>query len=235
MAPVADTLDPIPVASVHWRRSYRIVPARFPPISLFEDVAASPDDLDALNELEGATSARLREEAGEIHLIRPEDRRFGNGYSPVMAAFTYPAPSRFSDGAFGVYYCAKHERTAVAETRYHRERFLRESSEPPMALEMRVYIAEVRAPLLDLRIDPALTAPYLHRDDWGPSQRLGARARQSGCHGLVYPSVRDSDHGECGALLRPPAVGPTRQGKHFEYRWDGERISQIVELRSTPY
>ncbi len=233
--PVADECNLFPVSPVRWPRSYRIVPARFPPIALFEGIAGDPADLDALNELEGLTSNRLREEAGEIHLIKQEDRRYGPGWSPIMAALCYSRPSRFTDGSFGVYYCADKERTAVAETRYHRERFLAESNEPPMAVEMRVYIAELDADLLDLRGDTNLATSYLDPDNYANSQRLGAVARMQDHYGLVYPSVRDQEGGHCAAVFRPPALGSTRQGKHFEYRWDGQRITAVVELRETSY
>ena len=235
MVPVAGELDQFPVSPIHWPRSYRIVPARFPPVALFEGVAGNSGDLDALNELEGLTSSRLREEAGEIHLIQQQDRRFGPGWSPVMAALCYPRASRFTEGVFGVYYCADSERTAVAETRYHRERFLAESGEPPMAIEMRVYIAELQAPLVDLRSDADNAAPYLDPKNYAAARHLGGVARSHGHFGLVYPSVRDPEGGDCAAVLRPPALGPARQGKHFEYRWNGQRITSIVELRQSSY
>ncbi len=219
--------------AIHWPRSYRIVPSRFPPIDLFEGVAGEPGDLDALNELEGLTSRRLREEAGEIHLVAEEDRRYGPGCTPVMAAFTYPRESRFSDGSFGLYYCTEREGTAVAESRFHRERFLRESSQPSITAEMRVYIAELRASLIDLCA--AGGAPYLNPDDWGPSQRLGLEAREAMRYGFVYPSVRDQEQGLCAGVLRPPALGAAQQGSHLGYKWDGERITDVVELGETPY
>lgn len=202
---------------------------------IFEGIAGSPGDLDALNELEGLTSSRLREQAGHIHMLKAEDRRFGPGWSPIMAAICYPRPSRFTDGTFGVYYCADNERTAVVETRYHRERFLAESREAPIAIEMRVYIAEVDGELLDLRDNRIQSKPYLDPRDWTQGQRLGSQVRAADKDGLVYPSVRDHRGGECAAIMRPPALGPARQGKHFEYRWNGERISDVVEIRRTAY
>ncbi|BBI53594.1 hypothetical protein HORIV_60150 [Vreelandella olivaria] len=76
-----------PLSNITWRPSYRVIPSRFPPIDLFEGVNSNPDDWNLLNELEGETSARLREEAGTIHLVRDDDRRYGPGWTPVMAAF----------------------------------------------------------------------------------------------------------------------------------------------------
>src|SRR5690606_22607554 len=97
---------------IHWQPSWRIVPSRFPPVGLFDRIA-SPDDLDALFELEGMTNPRLRQELGELSLVPAERRISGPGTTPIMAAFTHPSPdgSRFSDGSWGVYYAARERET----------------------------------------------------------------------------------------------------------------------------
>jgi hypothetical protein len=41
--------------------------------------------------------------------------------------------------------------TAIAETRYHREQFLRATSEPPMELDIRVLVADLQQHLHDIR------------------------------------------------------------------------------------
>lgn len=219
-----------PLSTIEWRPSYRVVPSRFPPIDLFERVA-TPGDRDLLNQLEGETSSRLREEAGDIHMVREEDRRYGPGWTPVMAAFCYFSAqgSRFSDGTFGVYYCAMSEATAIAETRYHAERFLRDSSEPPMQLQQRVYLSDLNGRLHDLRGNPDAT-PLLDLDDWQAGQVFGRQIRDAQADGIVYPSVRDPD-GECAAVLRPPVLSATRQGRHLGYEWDGECIRHILEIK----
>ena len=50
-----------------------------------------------------------------------------------MAAFTHlnPEGSRFSDGSWGVFYAGNDLNTAIAETRHHRERFLRNAAQGP--------------------------------------------------------------------------------------------------------
>jgi hypothetical protein len=219
-----------PVRRVTWRPCYRIIPSRFPPVDLFEGVNGSPDDWELLSEYEGETSTRLRQEGGEIHLVREEDRRAGPGWTPVMAAFCYPTPSgsRFADGSFGVYYAARMEDTAIAETRYHTERFMRESSEPPIQLQRRVYLANLNAEMVDLRGRDSATT-LLAPDNWSASQKFGCRAWENGEYGIVYPSVRDSS-GECVAVLRPPALSPAWQGAHLIYEWDGVRITHVFEI-----
>ncbi|WNL41956.1 RES family NAD+ phosphorylase [Halomonas sp. PAMB 3264] len=215
--------------ALQWRPSYRVVPSRFPPIDLFERVA-EPDDWSLLNQLEGETSARLREEAGAIHMMPASDRRYGPGWTPIMAAFCHFSGqgSRFSNGSFGVYYCARTEATAIAETRYHMERFMKDSNEPPMQLQQRVYLSDLQGELFDLRDNPE-AAPLLNPESWQAGQAFGLRLREDGADGIVYPSVRETG-GECAAVLRPPVMSATRQGRHLGYEWDGERIRHVLEL-----
>lgn len=219
-----------PFHIVTWRPCYRIVPSRFPPVDLFEGVNGAPEDWALLSAYEGETSTRLRQEAGEIDLVRSEDRRSGPGWTPVMAAFCYPAPSgsRFADGSFGVYYAAHTEDAAIAETRYHTERFMRESNEPPIQLQRRVYLANLNAEMIDLRGRTSASA-LLAPDDWSASRAFGRDAWQQGAYGIVYPSVRAAES-ECVAVLRPPALSPTWQGAHLIYDWDGTRISHVFEI-----
>ena len=219
-----------PLCNVSWRPSYRVIPSRFPPIDLFEGVNSNADDWDLLNELEGETSARLQEEAGAIHLVRDDDRRYGPGWTPVMAAFChFPATgSRFSDGTFGAYYCALTEATAIAETVYHAERFMEAANEPPMMLQQRVYLSDLTGQLLDLRGQDAAQA-LLDPDSWSAGQTLGRKAWEEQTDGIVYASVRDLE-GECAAVLRPPVLSATRQGRHLGYDWDGQRIRHVYEL-----
>ena len=116
-----------------WTPCYRIVPSRYPPIHLFERVA-NPDDLEAIFVLESLTNERIRDEVGDLSLVAPEDRISGAGTSPIMAAFTHIKPNggRFTDGTYGAYYAGIDLDTAIAETVYHREQFMRATSEIPM-------------------------------------------------------------------------------------------------------
>ena len=91
--------------------------------------------------VESLTNLRLREEAGDIRLVAPQDRVYGDGASWIMAAFTHPPVDgrggRFNMD-FGIYYCSADESVAVAESAYHRERFLRDSHIEQLLLEMRM-------------------------------------------------------------------------------------------------
>lgn len=218
-----------PRSHIAWAPCWRIIPSRFPPISLFERVAA-PEDLDAVLELEAMTNPRLRDEVGEISLVPPGERVSGPGSSIIMAAFTHlnPEGSRFSDGSFGVFYAAAALETAIAETVYHRERFMRATAEKAMDLDMRVYLIDLEGELHDLRGRPEAFAAACHPTDYSAGQRLARRLRAAGAGGIVYHSVRH-ETGLCAAVFRPKLLSNGRQERHLCYRWDGQRISDIYE------
>jgi hypothetical protein len=225
---LAGTEDP-PVRRVRWRGAVRIIPSRFPPVSLFERVA-DPADFEQLYEIEALTNPRLRDEVGELELVPRGERVFGPGSSYIMASFTHlhPAGGRFNDGTFGAWYGARDRATAVAETSYHRARFLAATNEPPLSFDMRVLEARLDGRLHDLR-GAVLPAIY-HLTDYGAGQRLGRRLRSAGSAGLSFDSVRRAG-GECVAIYRPRALSACRQAEHLVYSWDGTRIARVVEQR----
>jgi hypothetical protein len=229
MPSVAGEANEPPLADVRGKQ-YRIVSSHYPPIALFEGLVR-PERMGEVFELEALTNDRLREQAGQLHLVRPEDRLSEPGGSVVMAAFTHVSAgrkSRFSDGNYGVYYAGRSLDTAIAETRYHRERFLRATREEPGEIDMRVYMGEVVQRLHDLR-GAAYEAEH-DPDDWGAGQRCGRRLRAEGSRGVVYRSVRNPG-GECIGALRPPAVTVPRQSIHLAYEWGGERIIRVFHKR----
>ena len=217
---------------VRFKPCHRIVPSRLPTIHLFERVA-DPTDWDALYALESMTNPRLRNEVGELSLVPVADRVSGPNASVVMAPFTHLSPpgTRFTDGHFGAYYAAESLDTAVAETRFHRENFLRASLQPATELEMRCYLADVACELHDLRTRRAEMRDVYDPSSYGSSQKLGRELRAAGSNGIAFDSVR-RDGGECVAIFRPRLVQNVRQGVHLRYAWDGNSITDVYEIRT---
>ena len=222
----------IPVNAISWHPCYRIIPSRFPPINLFEEVA-DPADLEAVFEIEAMTNDRLREEAGDLSLVPEEDRVSGPGSSPIMAAFTHlnPDGDRFTDGSYGVFYAANSIETSIAETKHHRAKFMLATKEPAQELDMRVYAVDLDANLHDVRDMRETHAAYYHPQKYAVAQELGANLRKSGSDGIVYQSVRN-DGGECAAVFRPRLLSNCRQERHLCYVWDGGKIANIYEKRN---
>ena len=148
-----------------------------------------------------------------------------------MAAFTHlnPEGSRFSDGTYGVYYACSSLNTAVAESRYHRERFLVRTKEDAIELDMRTYLADLAGDLHDIRSRKDLAVIY-DPNDYSAGQALGRKLKALNSYGIAYDSVRDRG-GECAAVLRPPVLSPCIQGPHFGYVWDGSRITSVYEKK----
>lgn len=217
----------VPVADIDWRPAHRIVASRFPPVGPWDRIA-QPEDFEALAEIEGLTNARIREEMGTLSQVPRERWVVGPGSTPIMAAFTHlnPEGSRFSNGSFGVIYVSASVQTAIRETVFHRERFLRRTQEPPLQVQMRRYVTAVRRRLLDVRGG----FPDLHDPgNYSESQRFAGNARAAGADGVVYDSVRDRG-GQCAAAFWPDCVAPFVQAAHYAYVWDGESITNVIEL-----
>lgn len=212
-----------------WDKLHRLVPSHFPPIDLFENVA-SPADLEIVWALESATNDRLLEEAGNLFLVPEDERISGPGTSPVMAAFTHIAvATRFTEGtSYGVYYGAKELDTALAETIYHREKFLSATNEPDTELTMRCYINKIALELHDVRGDEF---KHLYTDDYSAPQQFAKHMRANGSNGLLYKSVRDKG-GECVAAFKPKAVTIPVQSAHYKYIWSGKKqaIEHVLEV-----
>ncbi|MBS0286003.1 MAG: RES family NAD+ phosphorylase [Proteobacteria bacterium] len=211
---------------------HRLIPSRFPPVLLF-DWADSEEELEEIAALEGITNDRIKTEYGDISLVAKEDWVGGPGSTPLMAAFTHPGNSRFADGTYGVYYAANNLETAVAETKFHREIFLKASNEAACLIQMREYISKVNKKLVDLFNEKYNHLLQTDINQYATSQDFGRQARIQKLWGLYYPSVRNIS-GKCVAIFRPPALTIPVQGCHLDYIWDGHKISEVRVSASWP-
>ncbi|HZP11925.1 MAG TPA: RES family NAD+ phosphorylase [Nevskiaceae bacterium] len=205
---------------------FRVIPSRYPPVGLFDRVA-DPADLDQVFAIEALTNDRLREEVGQLQLVPRTRRIAGPGTSPIMAAFTHPRESRFSDGQFGVLYAASELEAAIEETKHHSARFLMATKEAPINVEMRSYVVQIATKrACDIRVgydaehDP---------DSYVASREFGLRARNANVDALVYRSVRKSG-AHCVAAFFPDIVSRHVQHKHFQYAWNGRSIEHVLEM-----
>lgn len=220
----------IPVTPFEWHPAYRIIPTRFPSIYLFDRVATE-DDFNALYALEALTNDRVRDEQGEIELVPRDQRIFGPGTGPIMAAFTHVNPngSRFSDGSYGMFYAARDRETAIAETKHHHGKFLLATSEGPMRMEMRLYDVRIHAALHDLRSPGVVPDDVYAPDSWSGSRALGIALRAANSAGVGYRSVRNPPNGESVGLFRPAGASDCIHSKYLLYEWDGMAFTAVYE------
>lgn len=218
--------------SFNQEKCWRIIPSRFPPINLFERVT-NPEDLDAIIEIESLTNDRLRDEVGNLTIVPKEDRISGPGSSYIMAAFTHlnKDGSRFSDGTWGVYYAALSLETSIAETKYHREKFLSATNEEPIRIDMRVLTARIKGELDNINVPDYLNNNVYDPDDYRNSQDFAKDLKKKRSNGIFYRSVRH-DVGKNVAIFKPKLLNSCHQEQHLEYHWNGKHITHIFEKRA---
>jgi len=218
----------LPVSEVD-QLVYRVILSRYPQIDLFERVS-SPEEWDVLYAVESLTNPRLRDETGDIRLVAPEDRVYGDGASWIMAAFTHPPVDgrggRFNKD-FGVYYCSPAESVAVAESSFHRARFLMESRIEAASQDMRVIRAHVGPSVLHDVRDLAGGAIY-DPDNYTESQQLGYALRGANSFGVHYRSVRTE--GECIGVMRPRILSDAIHWRYLRYHYHKGQIVEVEPL-----
>lgn len=222
----------LPVLPGHERVGRRLVNSKFPPISLFDDVA-SGEEFEALYRLQALTNPRLQTEVGDLGLLRREEIPFGiSGCSYATAPFTHVNPdgSRFSDGSFGMLYIADTSDTALAEVEYHQRRYwsgVQGLNYDRFVFRMlRVSFSdEGFADACSMTREDLVYSP----DSYHAARQLGLALRQSESPGLQYWSVRHAE-GVCWGLFTPSVVSDIVQTSHYEMVWSGGDISSISRL-----
>ena len=221
-------IDTLPASEAN-EQVYRVILARYPQVHLFERVS-SPQDWEMLYAVESLTNPRLRDEVGDIRLVPPEDRVYGDGASWIMAAFTHPPVDvrggRFNRD-FGLYYCTADEAVAIAESSFHSARFLRESRIEHTTQEMRVIRAQLGPTTLhDVRhlVGDAIYDP----NEYAIGQHLGHALRDAKSFGVHYNSVRAE--GECYAVMRPRALSDAIHWRYLRYHYDQGAIVEVESL-----
>ena len=190
----------------------------------------SVHDVAALDTIEALTNPRIRQDWSPRKKIRPKDI----GAAPdelVMASFVYSGASRFTDGSFGVYYAGFERETAIAESRFHTERFLALSHAGATNVFKRVLHARFSGAYDDLRGIPASNPVYApDPQGYAAAQRYGlgvyARDREDG---IVYRSVRRED-GTCAVAFRPRLVTDCMVAEMLMYAYDGAHIDTIMRV-----
>ena len=211
---------------------YRLINSKYPPKSLFDDVAGD-DEFEAVFAIQKLTNPRLRNEIGELNLVPLAQRPFGiNGCHYAMGPFVHvnPEGSRFSAGQFGVFYAAENIQTAIAETRYHQENYFKKVQGLKFdRIVMRGLKAVFTADLLNI-LNPLQTEQgWYHPDDYSASRILGNEIKKNRQAGVLYGSVRNN-YQPCYALFSPEYISEVIQCSHYEYIWDGKEITSTLKI-----
>jgi len=226
--------DDLPQIKLQQQRSYRLINSKYPPVSVFDDVADA-DEFDALFALQALTNPRLQAQAGNLSLLPRTEIPFGlAGCSYAIAPFTHvnPAGSRFSDGRFGVLYLADSVQTAISEVAYHQGCYW--SKVTGLAYERFVFKALScefsNVSLTDLTGLAPQHSIY-HPQDYSAARALGISLREQGWAGVQYGSVRNNG-ALCWGLFSPQYVTQMVQSAHYEMIWQSGGISAINQIVS---
>lgn len=195
--------------------------ARRAPEDAFERIASPGEALELLEVIA----------AGQPVRFDPSDIATGDGAGWVLAAFLHGGAARFNDETFGVFYAARDEATALAETQFHYARFLTAAREGYTLLGVRVLHAYVAADPVDIRGRATLFAELYDPDPnrYAAPQRWATERRAEGADGIVYGSVRKSG-GECVALFRPRLIARCRADDRLVYEWNGESFAATYTI-----
>lgn len=213
-------------------------------IDIFQELVDDPAAVSVLMEHEMATKP-TREHQPIIS--RPFDD--AATYDPIATAiqwpFAHPAASRYSAGAYGVWYGARTMAAAIYETVYHfRVNTLASdaarNTQKPIVQERRVHLVQCGAALVDLRsrceTDTALIDPcnYTH------CQSLGAEIRSAFLPGILTLSAR-LPGADIAAVFVRDALSNPRHVCYLTYKLDTathrvavERTPGVVEYLIDP-
>jgi hypothetical protein len=228
-----DILDGLPVVRDAFPRTVRLVSSARLRDSVLRALV-DDGDLEALAEIEGATSARLQAEHRGSGTIDMRELVHGVPYAGfINAAFAYSKPrelNRFNGPGRGAWYAALEAVTCLAEVGFHMTEFLARTGTFSATVEYAEMNASLAGEYVDLRgrpdhkcLDPDPEVGY----PIGNAVADAARAR--GLNGIVYPSVRHSG-GTCFAALWPHAVQSVAPGDLYRLTWDGAREPHVARI-----
>ena len=226
-------INGVPVVRDAFPRTVRLVATARLRASVLAELV-DDGDLDALAEIEGATSRRLTAETRGIAGLPANELVHGVPHAHfINASFAYAKPralSRFNSPDRGAWYAALDVETSIAEVAYHLTQALADAGDFNAVVDYAEMHASLAGEFMDLRqrshhqaLNPDETRGY------AAGNALATAARLAGLNGVIYPSVRHPG-GTCIAALWPHAVQSVVQGEVWRLTWDGKPEHHVSRL-----
>lgn len=184
----------------------------------------SSDEIDALAEIEGATSHRLAAQDHGAEGIGSTEFVYGVPFASfINASFAYAKPSELNrfNAACGAWYAALDVETCKKEVAFDMADFLAKSGSYVGVVEYAEMLASLAGEYVDLRpkpdhrcLDPNPTIGY------PIGNAVADAARAKGINGIIFPSARHTG-GTCFVALLPHAVQSAAQGAIYRFEWSG--------------
>ncbi|CAM5390277.1 hypothetical protein AFEL58S_01863 [Afipia felis] len=190
-------------------------------------------ELDALAEIEGATSNRRIAQARGAGEVQSYELVYGVPHAHfINASFAYAKPrepNRFNGADRGAWYAGFEVETSLAEVKFHLTQALEAAGDFNATVEYAEMFASFAGEFVDLRTHPTHQALHPEKAIGYPVGNVLAEAvRLRGLNGIIYPSVRNPG-GTCLVALFPHAVQSVTQGDVYRMTWSG-KPEPTVEL-----
>ena len=193
---------------------------------LFDDLTDDPDDWLLAQKVEDEIKPPPYRSRRPV-IDRPfEDAEWFNA---IIWPFKHWQASRFSDGAYGVWYGSDSVETTVYESAYHWYRGLLSDAgfeRTTVVAERKVYSVACNAALLDFRKSAEDHPDLLHPSDYAFCQSVGSRIHREGHPGLLTQSVR-RPAGTNVAIFNANILSNPRHNCQLTYRLEDDQI--VVE------
>ncbi len=231
--------DDFPVGRLAFPTTVRLVTTARLRDAVLRPLADTEEDLAALAEIEGATSARLVGQHRGTAGVPAFEFVFGVPHAAfINASFAYAKPrqpNRFNAPDRGAWYAALELETSLAEVTFHITEFLEQAGDFNTIVEYVEVFASLAGAYVDLRnADPA--PECLHPDKsigYPAGNALADQIRAHGHNGIVYPSVRHAG-GTCVVALWPHAVQSVAQGDIYRLTWTGSPAPTVNHVTRPP-
>jgi hypothetical protein len=226
-------IEDLPIIREAFPRTVRLVTtARLRESVLLALVDAA--EIDALAEIEGATSSRLVAEGRGSAELASRELVYGVPHAVfINAAFANSKPlglNRFNGPGRGAWYAALSVETSLKEVMFHMTQFLAHTGVFEGAVDYAELFASLAGEFADLRGNPEHASLDPDKDIGYPAGNALAEAiRARGHNGLIYPSARH-EGGTCFAVLFPHAVQSVAQGDVWRLVWSGKQTPTITKI-----
>lgn len=225
------SIDGLPVVTEAFPKTVRLVTTARLRAAVLTALVDDEDELQALAEIEGATSARRIAQDRGISGLAANELVYDVPHAHfINASFAYAKPqqpNRFNGGDRGAWYAALDVATCLREVGFHLTNALADAGDFNATVEYAEMFCSLAGDFLDLR--QASDHPSLDTDKakaYPIGNALADSARAAGLNGIIYPSVRHPG-GTCLVALRPAAVQSVRQGAVYRMTWRGDPTPTI--------
>jgi len=217
---------------------HRLINSRYPPIGVFDAYVDNLEELRIAFQIEQLTNPRLNTTIGALGILPNEEIITDRpNASVIMAAFIHTAPGggRFNDERLGAWYGGRDLDTAMDETLHHNERRLGASSAGfPCEIQLREYVTDISAELIDLRGQQKEYKDLYQTQDYSASQKFANKHRwpfsKEAASGIAFDSVRRAG-GQNVVIFRPSILkAPVTQADHYQYNWDATGEVSVARI-----